>query len=119
MTTATYALTITESMARQRKRDTVDAEVLAQLGRLYATLRDHCRAVCYDGMRATKDWEDILQETVLLVAADTNARGLSDERLVTLFVYRMDSVIYRACQDEKTKREIKYADHQFREKEKA
>lgn len=70
-------------------------EVMSQLGRLYYRLKDDLYShinqnqpcICFD---------DLFQDTILLVASDSKARNLNDTELKAYFKYRFNMIEYRA-----------------------
>lgn len=77
----------------------------------YDTLKVLCgyRA---SGLYCSKSYEDIFQDTVLLVSQDDKASSLSsDEELIDYFCYRFRMIMFQAIHDNKQLKEIPYADY--------
>lgn len=64
------------------------------------------------GLYCSKSYEDIFQDTVLLVSQDEKASTLSSENeLIDYFRYRFRMIEYQAINDNKQLKEMPYADY--------
>lgn len=77
----------------------------------YDTLKQLC-SYRASGLYCSKSYEDIFQDTVLLVSQDDKASSLSsDKELIDYFCYRFRMIMFQAINDNKQLKEIPYADY--------
>ncbi len=76
-----------------------DHEVMSQLARLYYRLKDDLYSHINQSIPGVC-FEDIFQDTILLVSSDPRARNLDDTELKTFFFFRFNMLEFRANKDE-------------------
>ncbi len=81
------------------------------IARNYNRLKQLC-SYRTSGLYYSKSYEDIFQDTILLVSQDEKASTLSsDKELTDYFCYRFRMIEYQAVNDNKQLKEIPYADY--------
>lgn len=64
------------------------------------------------GLYCSKSYEDVFQDTVLLISQDEKATTLTtEEDLINYFCYRFRMIEFQAINDNKQLKEIPYADY--------
>lgn len=72
-----------------------DHQVMDQLARLYYRLKDDLYSHINQSLPGVC-FEDIFQDTILLVSSDPKARNLSDTALKSYFFFRFNMIEFRA-----------------------
>lgn len=98
-------------MARKVRQGKVNAFALDVIGRHYHKLKAMCNS--YDrGCYCSKSYEDIFQDTILYVAHDLSSFNMTrDEEVIELFLYRFKMIEFQTINDNKTLKEVMYADY--------
>ena len=98
------------------RRRTPDARVLNVLARNYIQLMIRC-GVSKRGCFCSKSYEDIFEDTIMIVASDTKAKGMMEDKdILDWFCFRFKMVEYQAVRDNRQLREVSYADDKIAEK---
>lgn len=96
---------------RKTRKGKASDKVMAMIAHNYDRLKLLCgyRA---SGLYCSKSYEDVFQDTVLLVSQDEKASTLSSEKeLIDYFCYRFRMILFQAINDNKLLKEIPYADY--------
>lgn len=102
---------------RKTRKGKANDEVMSMIAHNYNRLKLLCD-YRIQGLYCSKSYEDIFQDTVLLVSQDEKAASLPTEReLVDYFCYRFRMIEYQAINDNKQLKEIPYADYLQAQKE--
>lgn len=96
---------------RKTRKGKASEKVMATIAHNY----DHLKQLCgyrASGLYCSKSYEDVFQDTVLLVSQDEKASTLSSEKeLIDYFCYRFRMIEFQAINDNKQLKEIPYADY--------
>lgn len=96
---------------RKTRKGKASDKVMVMIAHNYDRLKQLCgyRA---SGLYCSKSYEDVFQDTVLLVSQDEKASTLSSEKeLIDYFCYRFRMILFQAINDNKLLKEIPYADY--------
>lgn len=93
-----------------------DVRVLTVLANNYIQLMVRC-GVSKRGCFCSKNYEDIFEDTIMIVASDDKAKAMSDDKdILDWFCFRYKMVEYQAVRDNRQLREVSYADDKIAEK---
>lgn len=96
---------------RKTRKGKASDKVMVMIAHNY----DHLKQLCgyrASGLYCSKSYEDVFQDTVLLVSQDEKASTLSSEKeLIDYFCYRFRMILFQAINDNKLLKEIPYADY--------
>lgn len=102
---------IGRSRMRKTRTGKANPEIMIMIAHNYEHLKQLCSYRDF-GLYCSKSYEDIFQDTVLLVSQDEKASTLSSEKeLIDYFCYRFRMILYQAINDNKQLKEIPYADY--------
>lgn len=79
-----------------------DHKVMSQLARLYYRLKDDLHSHINQSSPLVS-FEDIFQDTILLVSSDSKAKNLNDTELKAYFKFRFNMLEFRANKEVATK----------------
>lgn len=96
---------------RKTRKGKASDKVMVMIAHNYDHLKQLCGYRAY-GLYCSKSYEDVFQDTVLLVSQDEKASTLSSEKeLIDYFCYRFRMILFQAINDNKLLKEIPYADY--------
>lgn len=84
--------------------------VMQAIARNFERLKQICRYRTF-GCYCSQSYEDMFQDTVLVVSMDERAVAMTDAELVDFFAYRFKRTEYQTINDNKMLKEMPYADY--------
>ncbi len=96
------------------KASAVSDDVLKRLSMMYARLKDECRTLASSRNAGPKDWEDLMHDCIMTVAADRRAVQMDDVKLHEHFLYRFNMIMFQNIMDSRQENQHIYdyhADH--------
>ena len=95
---------------RRTKQGMTHDTVMQAIARNFERLKQVCGYRTF-GCYCSQSYEDMFQDTVLVVSMDERAVAMTDAELVDFFAYRFKRTEYQTINDNKMLKEMPYADY--------